>query len=733
MRFAQPLWLLFGLITCAFVLWRYRRFDLRQRASLAQFAAARLLDRLTSSVSIARRNAKRALFVAGLGLIFVALARPQAGYVWEETHRKGLELLFAVDTSKSMLSEDVKPNRLARAKLAVHDLLDKLDGDGVGLIAFAGNAFLQCPITLDYDAFRESLDAVDTNTIPRGGTDIAAAIREAQATFKTRTANEKILVLMTDGEDLEAEGIAAAKAAAKDGVRIFTVGVGTTAGELVPLKAGNESGGFVRDDQGNLVKSHLDETTLKSIADATGGMYQPLGAQGQGLDKIYEGGLAHFTRHDLASRRAKVYLEQFHWALLAALACLTASMLIGTRRNTAPAPKPIAPPAGNGRRIRPRVAKGSSALSGLRSPVSGLALALMMPVAVHASPQSAEQAYHAGNFGKAEQDYAATAAKEPAKPKLQFNAGSAAYKAGDYAKAADAFQKTIAASDVPVQQSAYYNLGNTQYRTGEKTAKTTPEETIKTWEGAIKSYDAALQINASDADAKHNRDVVQRKLDNLKKQEQQKKDQQKQQQQQQKQDQDKQDQKNQSGQQKQDSKDSKGDSKDQKNQKQDAQNKSGDGQDQKDQKNAKAGSKDGKGDDKNQQAKADASKQDKDNSSKPQDKPGDQKSAASKPGQEPKQGDEKQDQSTAANQPKPEPQPGKKPSKGNAEPAHPEQSKDAGSETAAADERREPGQMTKQEAKQLLDSLRADERRLPASSKSRGLAGAKNDQPLKDW
>jgi Ca-activated chloride channel family protein len=721
MRFAHPLWLVFGIITCAFVLWRYRRFDLRQRASLAQFAAARLLDRLTSSVSIARRNAKRALFVTGLGLIFVALARPQAGYVWEETHRKGLEILFAVDTSKSMLSEDVKPNRLARAKLAVHDLLDKLNGDGVGLIAFAGNAFLQCPITLDYDAFRESLDALDTNTIPRGGTDIAAAIREAQATFKTRTANEKILVLMTDGEDLEGEGIAAAKVAASDGVRIFTVGVGTTAGELVPMNVGNDSAGFVRDDQGKLVKSHLDETTLKAIADATGGMYQPLGAQGQGLDKIYDDGLAHFTRHDLASRRAKIYIERFYWALLGALACLVASMLIGTRRNNTPARKPIAPRAKNGRRVRPGVATGA------------LAMALLIPAAVHASPQSAEQAYRAGNFGKAEQDYAATAAKQPAKPELQFNTGSAAYKAGDFAKAADAFQKTIAASDIPVQQSAYYNLGNTEYRTGEKTEKTTPQETIKTWEGAIKSYDAALQINASDADAKHNRDVVQRKLDNLKKQEQEKKDQQQE-------NQDKQDQKNQSGQQKQDSKDSKGDSKDQKNQKQNAQNKPGDGKDQKDQKNAKAGSedkkdsaKDGKSDDKNQQAKADPSKQDRDNSGKPQEKPGDQKNDASQAGQEPKQGDAKQDQATAANQPKPEPQSGKKPSKGNAEPAHPEQPKDAGSEATAAEERREPGQMTKQEAKQLLDSLRADERRLPASSKSRGLAGARNDQPLKDW
>ena len=145
------------------------------------------------------------LFILGVFCLFVALARPQAGYEWQETHRKGLELLFAVDTSKSMLAQDVKPDRLSRAKLAVHDLVDKLDGDAVGLVAFAGNAFLQCPVTLDYDAFRESLDALDTKVIPRGGTDIAAAIREAEAVFKTRTAAEKILVLITDGEDLGGE------------------------------------------------------------------------------------------------------------------------------------------------------------------------------------------------------------------------------------------------------------------------------------------------------------------------------------------------------------------------------------------------------------------------------------------------------------------------------------------------------------------------------------------------
>src|ERR1700745_564512 len=163
MQFAQPLWLFTGLAACAALVWLYRRFDSRQRVALTQFASARLLHKLTSSVSASRRLGKRVLFALGVALLFVALARPQAGFEFQETHRKGIELLFAVDTSKSMLAQDVKPDRLTRAKLAITDLIAKLNGDGVGLIAFAGSSFLQCPVTLDYDAFRESLDALDVN------------------------------------------------------------------------------------------------------------------------------------------------------------------------------------------------------------------------------------------------------------------------------------------------------------------------------------------------------------------------------------------------------------------------------------------------------------------------------------------------------------------------------------------------------------------------------------------
>jgi Ca-activated chloride channel family protein len=738
MQFAQPLWLLVGLITCAFVLWSYRRFDKRQRIALGQFAATRLLPRLAPSVSWGRRHARRALFLTGLLLTFVALARPQAGYVWEETHRKGLELLFAVDTSKSMLSQDVKPDRLMRAKLAVHDLVEKLNGDGVGLIAFAGNAFVQSPITLDYDAFLESLDALDTNTIPRGGTDIAAAIHEAEATFKTRTAAEKILVLVTDGEDLEASGIAAAKEAAQQGVKIFTVGVGTVAGELIPVTTENGGTDFVKDENGKPVRSRLDETTLRKIAEETGGMYEPLGVHGEGLNAIYDKGLAQFTRHDLSTRRTKVYIERFYWALLGAVACFMAGMLIGTRRHGTE-PKRASEAASTAMPVKIR---RRGRVRPVAATAGALALVLAMPVASHASPQSAEKEYRAGDFAKAQQDYAATAAKER-KPELQFNAGSAAYKAGDYAQATTDFQGTLKTGDVPVQQNAYYNLGNTQFREGQKTEQTKPQETIKTWEEAVKSYNAALQIKAEDADAKYNRDLVQRRLDALKKQEQQK-----QQQQQNRQNQkDQKDQpKNQSqsgnkdqnqpqsGNQNQDAKDSKGSSKDQQNKPQQG---SQDGDQKNQSPSAQAQPKDSTKDEKSQQGKGQQTKDQhaKAGQPKPDQTAQSQKgNGSSTAQQQPQPREGNQDQASAGQQrPKPEQGPDKKVLTGKAEAAHGEEPKNGDSASPAANERREPGQMTRQEAEQLLDALKGDEKKLPAYSQLRGGGQPRNDQPLKDW
>jgi Ca-activated chloride channel family protein len=519
--FSHPAWLPAGFIACLCLLWLWRRYDARQHAALALFVSAHLRAQLTQSVSVGRRRIQRALTLAALALLFVALAGPLMGYRWEQVSRRGIEIIFAVDTSRSMSTPDVKPDRLTRARLAIDDFTRELDGDAVGLVAFAGDAFLVCPITLDYGAFHESLNAVDINTIPRGGTNIASAIREAQAALRRRPSSDKILILVTDGEDLEGDALIAAQAAAReDGLKIYTVGVGTAQGDLIPLNTipnGGlaKNGGFVKDESGSFVKSRLDEPALKAIAAATGGQYAPLGAQEQGLEAIYRGSLAPLLKHDLASRQQRVYIQRYQWPLAGSLALLLMSLLIGTRR-----------------RVRVRRRDPVSARPALAGPAAGsftavallmLLLALAPTGPLRASTTSADEAYKKGDFATAAREYAAAAARSPKKPELQYNAGTASYRAGQFAQAAKAFQESISrapsgdARRLAEQEDAYYNLGNTLYRAGQKTAEGSPQQTLQTWNQAVKAYDTALQLRPDDADSKFNRDFVKRKIAELQK------------------------------------------------------------------------------------------------------------------------------------------------------------------------------------------------------------------------
>lgn len=248
--FATPLWLLGGGFSIVLLVIFYKKMSRRRKKELQRFAAAQLLGKLCANISSQRRLLKKSLLVMAVFCCFVALARPQYGFKWVDVKRKGIDILFAVDTSKSMLAEDVSPNRLKRAKFAIMDFVEQLEGDRVGLMPFAGTAFLMCPMTIDYSAFESSLDAVNTTIIPRGGTDIARAISEAESIL-TNEANHKILVLITDGENLEGDVLQAAKAAAEKGMTVFTVGVGTSAGELIPLNRNGKTG-FVKDASGKI-------------------------------------------------------------------------------------------------------------------------------------------------------------------------------------------------------------------------------------------------------------------------------------------------------------------------------------------------------------------------------------------------------------------------------------------------------------------------------------------------
>jgi Ca-activated chloride channel family protein len=216
---------------------------------LGQFCSLRLLPLLLVSHSPVLRRLKQGLIAAGVLLAVFALARPQWGYDWQELSARGVDVVFVIDTSRSMLSQDVLPSRLERAKLAIYDCVEKMTGNRVGLVAFAGDAFLQCPLTLDYDAFRQTLEAVDTNTIAEGGTDLGVGLDVAAKALED-SGNHKIIVLLTDGEDLEGQGVTEAQALAGQGVTIYTVGVGTPAGEIIPILNASGQTDFVRDERG---------------------------------------------------------------------------------------------------------------------------------------------------------------------------------------------------------------------------------------------------------------------------------------------------------------------------------------------------------------------------------------------------------------------------------------------------------------------------------------------------
>jgi|YelNatPaOPRAMG01_1025707.scaffolds.fasta_scaffold01799_12 Ca-activated chloride channel family protein len=329
-HFAEPGWLWLAVLGPAGVVVLQHLAARARRKQLAAFAASALWDQLLQSHSPARRAIKDALVVLAVALFGLALARPQWGEQPEFVQAMGEDILFVLDCSRSMLAEDVRPNRLERAKLAILDFVQRHGRGRVGLVAFAGQAFLQCPLTFDYDAFREALMAVDDKTIPVPGTDIGRALDEAARAME-KTSRRKVMVLVTDGEDLEQAGVQTAQQLAEQRVVVFAIGVGTPLGATIQYL--NEQGvpQVVRDRQGNPVQSRLDEKTLRAIAEATGGSYQPLGHLGEGMARVR---LALETGAYLpgAGKMRKLGVDRFHVPVAALVLLLVSESLIGTRR-----------------------------------------------------------------------------------------------------------------------------------------------------------------------------------------------------------------------------------------------------------------------------------------------------------------------------------------------------------------------------------------------------------------
>jgi len=499
MRFehSQYLWLL-AVIPPALILFFWRGERVRKKL-LTQFVESRLLASLTVGLSPARRQIRFTLVTISVALLIVALAQLQYGYDKEEVEQKGLDIVVAVDTSKSMLATDISPNRLSRAKLATLELMQRASTDRMGLIAFAGQAFLECPLTIDNSVFQQSVQSLNVNTISEGGTAIREAIDTALTAFKEKD-HYKALVLFTDGEDNDEGALEAAQNAAKQGLKIFTIGIGSAEGTLVTVTDANGNSDYIRDDKGQVVKSHLNEQLLQEISKATGGFYLPLrGADTMQL--LYEHGLAQLPQSEGKGMVIRRYHEQYHWPLAIALLLLMIEVLFPERRtpgrrNTSPA-TPSQP-----------AVKAKAAVTALIFTV------LLTVTAAKASPAGALNDYRAGNYTNALAEYTKLAEVQTNDLRLVFNAGDAAYRATNFDLAQNLFSQVTLSPDLNLQQKAYYNLGNAQFQRA-KLAKDL-DGLQEGFELAEKTYQRAYGLNTNDVDSAYNWNFTRQAIEQIK-------------------------------------------------------------------------------------------------------------------------------------------------------------------------------------------------------------------------
>jgi Ca-activated chloride channel family protein len=498
-HFSQPIWLIAGSLICLLLMFYLRMAATKRHRALTRFVAPKMGRKLTANVSGFRRRTKTVLFLLAFVACFFTLAGPQYGEQWIEVKQKGIDILFGLDTSRSMLAGDIQPNRLQRAKLAIKDFVALLDGDRVGLMPFAGTSFLMCPLTTDYAAFTASLDAVTPASIPMGGTNLAEVITKAGKTLADE-ANHKILILVTDGEDLQGQALQSAEEAARQKMTIYTVGVGTKAGELIP-DTGNGSG-FLKNKAGNFIRSRLDEQTLKKIAEITHGIYVPLGNIGQGFTTIYQQKLKLVPKEEHQERKQRQPIERFYWPLAVALLLLLAEFLLSGRKSSWSFGMPFIKTAGR-------------RLFNHRKLLIVFFLLIICPKGANGS--TAEQLYHEGKLDQAEKKYAKALKKHPT-PTLLFNLGNVQYKKNGYKEAIESFTKALATDDLTLQAKTYYNLGNAWYQQGTSTMATDPELTIDQYKKAVAAYEASLKLAPGDTDAKENLDVVKKQLQKLEQQ-----------------------------------------------------------------------------------------------------------------------------------------------------------------------------------------------------------------------
>lgn len=303
----------------------------RRNQRLSRFASHPALRRLAPLFNPERRRLFHGLWLGSFVLLIVTLGQPQWGTKWDEVRRRGLDIMVVLDTSKSMLAEDLKPNRLKRAAWGIRDLLQELRGDRVGLIAYAGTSFVQCPLTIDYPAFLMTLDDVYAGIIPQGGTATAHALRMAMKSFEKEPNSDRVLILISDGGDHDGDPLELVPFLKKDNIRVFSIGVGSLEGELIPIQDRNGQQQFLKDREGNIVKTSLQEDVLQQLALQTGGAYVRAVPGDFGVERLVQEGLADLKRSEHESKLVRSSVDRYPWFVGMALLLLLVESLLPER------------------------------------------------------------------------------------------------------------------------------------------------------------------------------------------------------------------------------------------------------------------------------------------------------------------------------------------------------------------------------------------------------------------
>ncbi len=523
MEWQNPQWLYLILpLAVAWLVLALESRRRRRRAALA-FVAQPMWSRILPPDSPARFWIKLLLREAAIIAGLVALAGPRFGTQYEDVVPRGADLYVLIDVSRSMLAEDVPPSRLARAKADVAALVNRLEGERVGLIAFAGQAVVKCPMTVDYDAFRRSLDELDPNSAPRGGTAIGDAIRKALEVFQARSDRDQAILLITDGDDQQSYPLEAAAVAAERHVTIFTVGLGDADhGARIP-KAG-QSKAYL-EYQGQQVWSKLDGSLLKEIALKTSGVYVPVGTRAYDLGELYTKYLQGRRGGDEKAGKRIRQSEQFQIFLALALLALIIDALIAPYPRVVAANEHAARPNDRPRR-RSEARLQEPAEMAAAATATGLLLALSLAASGRAEDpadvvRDGMSSYNKGDFAKAGDQFAKARAEldkaDAAKAAIAaFDQACAAHKKGDAAQAKEWYLKAGLAHDKALAASAHFNLGTLSAEEARKLAGEQPEnvspekrpEILEQLKGAVASFRHCLELDPTNAHARRDIELV---------------------------------------------------------------------------------------------------------------------------------------------------------------------------------------------------------------------------------